>query len=687
MENAKATTATARWGSACSPCSVAKAKCIRSNQTPGAKCDRCQNLDKDCLKQTPKPRKKRQSKPSRTAQLEERLNSLIDVLKAQGEIPRNHATLSGKLEDTANYQTPSSIGESNTTSAFKPHGDVLNFLPPTYNVFAPPTCLGRAPVNEEDLHPKESDDELLSIYVNQLCLWFPFVPIPPGTTPAQLEKTRPFLLQVIRMVSSVRDLRSMWGQKFLIAQRICESVVMRAERSLDFLQGILVLLGFYHYHCLLHTQFASLVQLATGLISDMGLNRSPRSTDNKKLPPRAMEHFRPRTNDERRALIGVWYISSSAALTFHKLDSARYTAYIDQCLIELAEGAEYKSDSLLIYMARIQYLTERIFNINSSRQHTSDNFPGVPKIPITIYHSASRQELENLEVSIPSDLKLNYLLMSHLLTAKLRLYDSMMIESNILDSLSLSFSSLSLSEQSKSGLLHHSNAILQSWFSNWLAIPASDYFYISQPLYGQLIYAVTVISRWSKFTHVKAPDNSFPSNGSCSTSRPRPIDQIRLVSNGLQDSSTAPDISTGENTAQLDLPIDMGGILDALETRLENAAKEISRIQGKTWKNEAMNVAARKIKIARSRLEKWSEVISMVGGEGILLLRKYGILDEDEAIDSSSRAEERPEGLEELLTDRYLDSWQWGYGLFEEMDIDQGLFFDGQGDFSPSFTL
>ncbi|KAI1040499.1 hypothetical protein LB505_005740 [Fusarium chuoi] len=32
--------ATAKWGAACAQCSTAKAKCIRSNNTPGSKCDR-----------------------------------------------------------------------------------------------------------------------------------------------------------------------------------------------------------------------------------------------------------------------------------------------------------------------------------------------------------------------------------------------------------------------------------------------------------------------------------------------------------------------------------------------------------------------------------------------------------------------------------------------------------------------
>jgi hypothetical protein len=164
-----------------------------------------------------------------------------------------------------------------------------------------------------DLVPLESDETLLSIYMNQLSSQFPFVIIPPGTTPKQLQATRPFLMKVIRMVASVRHLRSMWGQSRTVIKHICDAMLMRSERSLDLLQGILVFLGFYHYFCMSHAHFNNLAHLAASLVGDMDLSTCPnlksRERHHRLVLVRAEEPG-PRTSEERRALLGVWYMSS-----------------------------------------------------------------------------------------------------------------------------------------------------------------------------------------------------------------------------------------------------------------------------------------------------------------------------------------------------------------------------------------
>lgn len=166
-------------------------------------------------------------------------------------------------------------------------------------------------MSKEDLVPFESDETLLSIFMNQLSTRFPFVIIPPGTTTEQLQATRPLLLKVIRMVASVRHLRSMRGQYRAIIQHISEAMLVRSERSLDLLQSILVVLGFYHYHCMTHAQFNNLTHLAVSLIGDMDLNTPPTPQEKRnQLPLIRAKGPSSRTNEERRALVGVWYMSS-----------------------------------------------------------------------------------------------------------------------------------------------------------------------------------------------------------------------------------------------------------------------------------------------------------------------------------------------------------------------------------------
>jgi hypothetical protein len=175
--------------------------------------------------------------------------------------------------------------------------------------FAPCSC--SAPVDKEELVLFESDETLLSIYMNQLSPQFPFVIIPPGTTAGQLETSRPLLMKVIRMVASVRHLQSMRGQSHAIIQHISRAMLMRSERSLDLLQGILVFLGFYHYHCMTHAQFNNLNHLAVSLIGDMDLSTGLKFQErSSQIPLVRSRDQRSKTNEERRTLVGVWYMSS-----------------------------------------------------------------------------------------------------------------------------------------------------------------------------------------------------------------------------------------------------------------------------------------------------------------------------------------------------------------------------------------
>lgn len=178
--------------------------------------------------------------------------------------------------------------------------------------FGPPqSCTCNTSADNDDHMPLESDEALLAIYRSQLSARFPFVIIPASSTPRQLQTERPFLFKVVRMVASVRNLSSIRGQGRSILQHISEAMLLRSERSIDLLQGILVFLGFYHYHCMTHAQFGNLVHLSASLVEDMNLNvsYSPQNSAGI-LPLMRGQGARSRTNEENRTLLGVWYMSS-----------------------------------------------------------------------------------------------------------------------------------------------------------------------------------------------------------------------------------------------------------------------------------------------------------------------------------------------------------------------------------------
>lgn len=100
------------------------------------------------------------------------------------------------------------------------------------------------------------------------------------------------------------------AQGYIIMKHLTEHLMMRSQRSLELLQTILVVTGFYHYQCMMHTQLSNLVSLATSLVADLGLNKPPEIQERTRVLVLNPQVPNPRTNDEKRALCGMWYMSS-----------------------------------------------------------------------------------------------------------------------------------------------------------------------------------------------------------------------------------------------------------------------------------------------------------------------------------------------------------------------------------------
>ena len=118
-------------------------------------------------------------------------------------------------------------------------------------------------------------------------------------------------MSAIRMVASFQSLRSMRAQMYHLMRHVSEHMLIRSERSMDLLLGIIVMIGWYQYHCFMHAQLSNLVSLATTLVGELGLRTPPVRRETSILAVLKPFDTEPRTNEERRALAGVWFLSSS----------------------------------------------------------------------------------------------------------------------------------------------------------------------------------------------------------------------------------------------------------------------------------------------------------------------------------------------------------------------------------------
>jgi hypothetical protein len=65
---------------------------------------------------------------------------------------------------------------------------------------------------------------------------------------------------------------------------------------------------------------------------------------------------------------------------------------------------EYETDVILVFLLRIQYLTQRISELNP-RDNTIEEFTSIPKAPTAVYVSVFQNELEELRAKLPVHLK------------------------------------------------------------------------------------------------------------------------------------------------------------------------------------------------------------------------------------------------------------------------------------------
>ncbi|KAF4505480.1 hypothetical protein G6O67_007425 [Ophiocordyceps sinensis] len=633
---------TAKWGAACAACASAKAKCIRSNSAPGAKCDRCQRLLKDCADQVHRVRKKRQSKPSRTAQIEERLNGLVNLLQASGELnpgelnpgrPMHHAPSNGPALDPSpsRRETPSA---SSTISHQPEYASWA--IPESYNSHAIPACLCR-PGSGGAPPPPDSDDVLLDLYRNEMQPVYPFVIVPPTCSASALHARRPFLMSAIRMVASFRSLRSMRAQMCHLMTHISDHVLMRSERSLDLLQGIIVMLGWYQYHCFLHAQMNNLIMLAMSLIAEMGLNRPPVLREQASLlDPRPVEPP-GRVNEERRALAAVWFVSSAIATTFGKIESMRYSPYLRECVKDLEASGECETDTTLVFLVKVQHLTERIHEENL-RSETSEHLHGIPTAPKSAYIFALRNELDRICDNLPQELRTDSTMQIYIKTATLRLYEPPLADMNLINQLSESLTVGTVGAGTPLDNMFRASSALRAWFDNWLSVPVSTYYRQPAAIASQLVYGLTMLGRWAKLATPRTMYQGGTPMPGCgggagagnpnmplyaADAQPPPDDSgagasltYRRCDGRFHEPELELPAAVGALQSQLQtqpgLTVNIPEILSAICSRLEqvNSSFQTTSTESGKMDNNVWSFSALKVRITRVKLERWAELVS-----------------------------------------------------------------------------
>jgi hypothetical protein len=167
------------------------------------------------------------------------------------------------------------------------------------------------------IDPAYDDGFLFNAFQTHMAVHLPFVVIERHINSNQLRHEKPFLYRIVNVAASSRQVARQAMLRQEIMKELTERLLLKNEKSLELLQGMLVFLAWFHYSLPL-PQLTNLVQLSVALAHDLGLHKSLRGSAKHEIfileSKCAYERLvirDPRTLDERRAYLGVFWLQSA----------------------------------------------------------------------------------------------------------------------------------------------------------------------------------------------------------------------------------------------------------------------------------------------------------------------------------------------------------------------------------------
>ncbi|KAG8159035.1 hypothetical protein KVR01_011478 [Diaporthe batatas] len=364
---------------ACMNCAKVKCKCIYRQDGLGCERqgDRCIRLKKECVPSTLVRRHKPRGKAanaSRTLRLEEKLDDLVSLLRAERGRPSlsSNRHRPGVEEDEEHDDDEQQHDEEDSGDEAEDHQETFSSAiptPPTTNGTSSTTCVTAAPSPEWVL-PNENEpssaaaQEALNKFRNETVFFFPFVYITPHTSSRQLCETYPFFyLNIMSVTATSNQRRLALGDqaRSIIFQR----VVIEREKSMDLLLGLLTYLGWSHLQRREKIYTSLFSQLIVLMIHNLGLHQPPPTEESPKVfcgPHPQPSGRQERSNDERRAVLGAFLITSMSAHILKGPDGLRWSSHLDEYATHLAQNSNLDQDRGLIALVRMQTIVNQLQN-------------------------------------------------------------------------------------------------------------------------------------------------------------------------------------------------------------------------------------------------------------------------------------------------------------------------------------
>ncbi|OOF91733.1 hypothetical protein ASPCADRAFT_56431 [Aspergillus carbonarius ITEM 5010] len=162
-----------------------------------------------------------------------------------------------------------------------------------------------------------------------------------------LRQRSPFLLLCIVTVCMEHKPLLQHKLEALVRETAATRLIVKSERNLDLLLGLLVHCAWFHYHWrTTHIHKYMLLEMAHMVVVDLGIDKDE-NIRMQPIPQEGADTQRHHQNPtEQRALLGCYHLCCTSTL-FRRQVTMRHTKWIQQCVEDLARKPEYPSDVLL----------------------------------------------------------------------------------------------------------------------------------------------------------------------------------------------------------------------------------------------------------------------------------------------------------------------------------------------------
>jgi hypothetical protein len=324
------------------------------------------------------------------------------------------------------------------------------------------------------------DEVLLDRYQRLMAPNMPFVVLPLGTSASSLAKTEPFLMHAIRVVTYFHNTSQQQVLAKDLMRQICERLLMNGEKSLGLLQGLLIFLNWYNSHVYAPQNSTSLLHLAIALTTDLNIDRGTGICEKAQMEDAIRAYgvsqaSKTLTHDERRAVLGTFYLTSVIFTSFRKVDAVHWTPWLADCANELSEAHDYQSDRQLVQLVHMQRIMQETMDVEYNHA------------PTHLYASSFLQDLKNF--STPSG--------NGTISTLIQLQDActrIAIWQRSFANISSKAASPSCLRHQLDGMWHCMEAV-KSYMDIYMDISVKDYLVVPFGVFAQFAYAFVVIVR------------------------------------------------------------------------------------------------------------------------------------------------------------------------------------------------